>query len=136
MSPFRSRSSIGDLLRADPEAGRAELLDAIELAGGNLRRTAHFVGASRRWLYMLIDRENLWPDVERARAVAASPDWLVRARRELRGMEDWIGRCSQAYAGMTAREIEEAILASPAAQYFQDVPLVAAYLASRAVGAP
>jgi hypothetical protein len=132
----RVRTSIGSLLRFDREAGRAELVDAIELAGGNLRRTAHFVGVRRRWLYELIHRENLWPDVERARAAAASPDWLVRARRELRGMEDWIERCSQAYAGMTAQEIEEAILASPAAGYFQDVPLVAAYLASRGAAAP
>jgi len=80
------RTGIGDLYQKDPALARAELVRVIGHAGGNLRRAARELVVSRRHLYRLIERDNLFPEVELARERAkAKQSWIDRARTALGG---------------------------------------------------
>lgn len=89
------------MFRDDPEQARRELVAVLERTRGNLARSAFQLGVGRRHLYKLLDREQLWDEVERIRAATAEagivqhgtrprrrdvePDWIADARAALRG---------------------------------------------------
>lgn len=67
------------------EAERAEIAAAIEQAGGCLVRAAHYLVISRRHLYRLVYRAQLWDVVDAAREGARRiPEQIRRARQEVR----------------------------------------------------
>lgn len=63
---------------------RAEVLEALEQAGGDLARAAWILGVSAQALRAKCRRENL--------RTGARDGWVERTRAELRGGEDGDGR--------------------------------------------
>lgn len=80
-------TAIGSLFRDDDDAGREELIEALQRCAGNLCKVAHELHLSRRHLYRILWRENLWTVVDEARqrATAAKMDWYRRTRAALGG---------------------------------------------------
>lgn len=56
------------MFRRDPVRARKQLRAALEANDGNLVRTAPDLMMTRRQLYRLVYRENLWAEVEQMRA--------------------------------------------------------------------
>lgn len=77
------QTGIGIMFDRDPFAAQAEILSAIESCDGNLVRAAHLLAVSRRHLYRLVYRAQLWADVDKARAAAEQR--LVEAQRAIFG---------------------------------------------------
>jgi hypothetical protein len=55
------------------------LADTILVTGGNLSKTAYYLGLSRRWVYNLVDDWKLWPVVNEARRLR-----IARRREDLK----------------------------------------------------
>jgi transposase len=123
--------AIGWLMKSDPEEARREIIDAIEIAGGNVRRAAFILAIGQPWLCRLVVRHNLRGVVARARARSRRPDWLVNARRAL-GMDEQLQAVVEACKGKSAEEIQALIESSANAGAFEDPGLVAAYIATLA----
>ena len=64
--PFR-KTTLGQLVRDDPEKARAEVLEAFELARGRVKVAAHYLCVGRRQLYRLFWQLELWPSVDAIR---------------------------------------------------------------------
>lgn len=67
---------------------KAELRKVLERNEGNLVHSAHDLGMSRRQLYRLVYRAELWPVVNMMRSKRAQrrrdgPEWLARTRQAL-----------------------------------------------------
>lgn len=81
-------SGIGMLFQSDRRAARREVVAAIHRNDGVMVRVAHDLGLERRYFYKVLYREQLWPEVDKARAAARerkrNPDWLTRTRAALR----------------------------------------------------
>lgn len=78
------QTGIGLLFRRDEEQAIAELLEVLERNEGNMTRAAHDLCITRRHLYRLLNRANLWSDVERIRREAKQePDWLTKTREAI-----------------------------------------------------
>lgn len=72
------------MFRRDDLIAVEELEQVILRNGGCMTRCAHDLVISRRHLYRLIYRANLWDVVDAARTqVVAVPDEIARARQEV-----------------------------------------------------
>lgn len=58
---------VSKLSRSDPAAARALLVDALEMTRGNIARACAALFCSRPQLYVLLNRLNAWPEVDRIR---------------------------------------------------------------------
>jgi hypothetical protein len=77
------------MLARDHEAGRAELVEAINRCDGCILRIAHDLVVCRRQLYYLLYSEKMWDVVNDARERATlkakqGPEWLRHTRAALR----------------------------------------------------
>lgn len=76
---------IGQVFRDDPEEGRRQLVRILRRHGGVVKSVALDLGVTRRWIFYLLWRENLWPTLDEIRAERkrererASKGPLVRA---------------------------------------------------------
>lgn len=59
------------LRRGDVDAARAEVLESLEITLGNVRRASARLNISRRQLIRLLERVNLWPELDAIRERAA-----------------------------------------------------------------
>lgn len=81
-------TGIGWSWRRDPAQAIAELRLALEARGGQLSAAAEDLGITRRHLYRLVQRANLWAEVDQMRARAKQvPDDVARARAMLAAAE-------------------------------------------------
>jgi len=76
----RRNSSVG--ISSEPAFMVAKQIGECE---GNLLRTAHFLGISRRQLYYRIDEFKLWPIVNEARRRSKARRRALRDERTLQG---------------------------------------------------
>ncbi len=60
----------------------SRIIAALDRTRGNLRRTAHQLGVSRRHLYRYLDYARLWGEVDKTRSKPRQ-DPLSKALREL-----------------------------------------------------
>lgn len=83
---------LGQLFRDDPADGRKQLERILRRHRGIVKHAARDLGVTRRWVFYLLWRENLWPVLEAIRAERVrearkrkveGPAWLAGAREAL-----------------------------------------------------
>jgi hypothetical protein len=121
------------LARRDPDAARAQLLETIYRAHGNMRRAGHFEGVDRVQIWRWLKRLGMMDVLADARAQAQRPEWLTAARKDL-AMDEQLQTILTATAGMSAEEIEALIASSANASAVDDPGMLAAWLASQGDG--
>lgn len=67
------QTGIGLMFRRSQDDAVGELREVIDRCGGRITRMAEDLLISRRHLYRLLDRANLWEEVEAARKRARAP---------------------------------------------------------------
>jgi hypothetical protein len=76
------RTALGELLRRDRSEGRRQIVEAIEVSDGNLRRAAFLLGVCRFHLYRLLYQEKLWRQCNSVRLRVAQERRILAAVRK------------------------------------------------------
>lgn len=85
---------LGRLFRRDRVAARAEVVKVLRRYKGNLKAAAFDLGFDRRYMFRILWRETLWPELDAIRAAhprvharrvdVDDAEWIASARRALR----------------------------------------------------
>jgi len=78
------QTGIGWMFRLDEDEAVGEMSEVLQRNAGCIVRAAHDLAISRRHLYRLVYRANLWDVVDAARAQGGVvPDEIQKARQEV-----------------------------------------------------